>query len=119
MSEVGAQVARLMAERDLLLFAIAPGDYAKVEAKMVAISETPDREMAASQAGAQVPSWTTRALHAEASSKALGNALRLVLMQSVDFDNSFCKLCQTKDRHADDCVSKIADEALAFWGSTQ
>jgi hypothetical protein len=36
------QVRRLMAERDLLLSAIAPEDYAKIEAKIVAISESPE-----------------------------------------------------------------------------
>jgi hypothetical protein len=39
-------------------------------------------------------------------------ALRLVLMKSIDFQNSFCRLCGTKDRHADDCVSHVANTAL-------
>jgi hypothetical protein len=50
--------------------------------------------------------------NAEDRTTKLEAALRLVLMKSVDFDNSFCYLCQTKDRHADDCVSKIANAAL-------
>jgi hypothetical protein len=36
------QVRRLMAERDLLLSAIAPEDYAKIQAQLVAIAESPD-----------------------------------------------------------------------------
>lgn len=36
------QIARLMAERDLLLFAIAPKDYAKIEVALSAISKTTD-----------------------------------------------------------------------------
>jgi uncharacterized protein Yka (UPF0111/DUF47 family) len=51
--------------------------------------------------------------------EALENALRLVLMKSTDFDGSFCNLCHTKDRHADDCVSKIANEALALSGASR
>lgn len=35
-------IERLMAERDLLLSAISPEDYAKVQKQMVVISETPD-----------------------------------------------------------------------------
>jgi hypothetical protein len=38
------QIRRLMAERDLLLSAIAPEDYAKIEPQMKAISESPDEE---------------------------------------------------------------------------
>jgi hypothetical protein len=41
--ELRNQVRRLMAERDLLLFAIAPEDYAKIQAQLAAISETPDQ----------------------------------------------------------------------------
>ena len=36
------QVRRLMGERDLLLSAIAPADYAKIQARIVAISESTD-----------------------------------------------------------------------------
>ena len=39
------QIRRLMAERDLLLSAIAPEDYAKIEPQMKAISESPDEEV--------------------------------------------------------------------------
>src|ERR1700761_3676169 len=43
-SEVDAnQVRRLMAERDLLLSAIAPADYAKIEKQLAAIAESPDQ----------------------------------------------------------------------------
>lgn len=40
-----SQIARLMAERDLLLSAIAPEDYMKIKAQLVAISEKPDSEL--------------------------------------------------------------------------
>lgn len=36
------QIRRLMAERDLLISAIAPEDYAKIQAQLVAIAESPD-----------------------------------------------------------------------------
>jgi cell fate (sporulation/competence/biofilm development) regulator YlbF (YheA/YmcA/DUF963 family) len=38
------QIRRLMAERDLLLSAISPVDYAKIQAQLVAVSESPDDE---------------------------------------------------------------------------
>jgi hypothetical protein len=41
-TDVHAQVARLLAERNLLLQAIAGEDYEKIQAKLVKISETPD-----------------------------------------------------------------------------
>jgi hypothetical protein len=41
-ADLKARLARVIGERDLLLFAISPEDYAKVEAKIVAVSETPD-----------------------------------------------------------------------------
>jgi hypothetical protein len=37
-----AQIRRLMAERDLLLSAIAPEDYDKIKDKLVAVSESSD-----------------------------------------------------------------------------
>jgi hypothetical protein len=37
-----SQIRRLMAERDLLLSAIRPEDYAKIREKLVAVSESPD-----------------------------------------------------------------------------
>jgi hypothetical protein len=36
------RIRRLMLERDLLLQAISPDDYAKIQAQMVVISESPD-----------------------------------------------------------------------------
>lgn len=42
--ETQNRIRRLTAERDLLLSAIAPADYAKIEAQLVAISESPDED---------------------------------------------------------------------------
>jgi hypothetical protein len=50
----------------------------------------------------------------EARGKALEAALRLVLIKSTDFQSSYCNLCHTKDSHADDCVSTIANAALTL-----
>jgi hypothetical protein len=40
--ETQNQIRRLMAERDLLLSAIAPEDYDRIKDKLVAVSESPD-----------------------------------------------------------------------------
>lgn len=42
--ELQAQYNRVSAERDLLLSAIRPEEYATIQERMVAISETPDEK---------------------------------------------------------------------------
>lgn len=51
-------------------------------------------------------------LRAVTRARELEIALRLVLIRSVEFDTSFCRLCQNTDVHTEDCVSRLANASL-------
>lgn len=56
-------VERLMAERDLLLSAISPEDYAKVQKQIVTISEAPGTTPALVNSGLPLTDYSIQLIH--------------------------------------------------------